>query len=179
MASGKTSVGRALAGLLDCPIADLDEVISRREGRSISAIVEQEGESFFRQRETAALAYVLQNRPSVIALGGGAWLMERNRRLISDQDCLTVWLDAPFELCWKRINRGRKQNRPFARDYDQTRTLYENRRPLYRLAIIHLETNGNRTVDELAAEILSRCYEWRPTLEVNRSTKSQKATNVR
>jgi shikimate kinase len=167
MASGKTAVGGALARLLDCPMADLDEVISRREGRSISAVVEQEGESFFRQREAAALAYVLQAQPSVIALGGGAWIMERNRRLISDQDCLTVWLDAPFEVCWKRIKRGKKQNRPFARDYDQTRTLYENRRPLYRLAIIHLETNGNRTVDELAAEILSRGNRWRPALQVN------------
>jgi shikimate kinase len=158
MASGKTTVGRALAGLLGCSIMDLDEVISKREQRSICGIIEQEGEAYFRQRETSALAHVLRSeRACVIALGGGAWIMERNRRLIARRHCLTAWLDAPFELCWQRITQAGNKERPFAGDYDQARRLYQERRPLYGMAAIRIGANGRKTVKELAGEIVAYC----------------------
>jgi shikimate kinase len=159
MASGKTSVARALAGMLECSMIDLDEFISERERRSIRSIIEQKGERLFRQRESSALAHVLRSeRAGVIALGGGAWTIERNRRLIARRHCLTVWLDAPFESCWQRITQAGNNERPFARDYDQGRRLYQERLPSYRLATVRIGANGHKTPKDLAGEIVSRCH---------------------
>jgi shikimate kinase len=159
MASGKTSVARVLADLLGCSMIDLDEVISEREQRSIREIIEQEGETYFRQRETSALAHVLRSeRACVIALGGGAWIRQRNRRLIARRHCLTVWLDAPFELCWQRITQAGNNERPFARAQDQARRLYQERLPLYGTAAIRIGANGRKSVKELAGEIVARCH---------------------
>src|SRR6267378_1753327 len=104
MGSGKTTVAHELARQLECEFIDLDSFITAREGRSPAEIISQDGEASFRKIETLALRDVLQDRDvHVIALGGGTWIVPANRTLIALHDCLSVWLDAPFELCWQRI----------------------------------------------------------------------------
>ena len=93
--TGKSTVGKKLAGNLKLPFIDLDRVIETNTGMAISRIMEQQGESIFRDLETAALKEAvghtfsvtnptnpggLQTRPTlVIALGGGALLRDENR----------------------------------------------------------------------------------------------------
>src|SRR6185295_9378263 len=114
MASGKTTVARALAFKLGCQNIDLDQFITDRTGRTPKEIIEQDGESAFREVETNSLREALASEPTgVIALGGGAWTVLRNRELIAERDALTVWLDAPFELCWQRIETAGSE-RPLA-----------------------------------------------------------------
>ena len=61
----------------------------------------------FARLKRCALRHVLEDLDArVIALGGGAWTVPANRTLVSLHDCLSVWLDAPFELCWQRIARN-------------------------------------------------------------------------
>src|SRR5258706_2498322 len=104
MGCGKSTVAQALARNLACKAIDLDSFITEQEGRSPAQIIEQDGEAAFRQIETQALREALQNSEArVFALGGGAWTIAANRHLVSDHDCLTVWLDAPFEVCWEGI----------------------------------------------------------------------------
>ncbi|MBR5474247.1 MAG: shikimate dehydrogenase, partial [Lachnospiraceae bacterium] len=55
MGTGKTSVARALHELTGWPWLDLDDEITRRAGKTIPAIFEDEGESGFRDRETQVL----------------------------------------------------------------------------------------------------------------------------
>lgn len=152
MGSGKTTVARALAEILGRELLDLDQVIAEQEGRTARGIIEQDGESSFREIETRSLREVLKkNLPGVVALGGGAWTLERNRQLIDESDGITVWLDAPFDLCWERILTSRGE-RPLARDEDQTRMLYAERRPVYALAQFRVLIEGKAT-DNIAAEI--------------------------
>lgn len=84
--TGKSTIGKKLARSLKLPFIDLDRVIETNAGRSISQIMEQEGEVAFRDRETAALkaaiGHVGNVASHVIALGGGALLREENRRLV-------------------------------------------------------------------------------------------------
>src|SRR5712664_1130732 len=92
MGSGKTTVANALAGLLNCPAIDLDQLITAREKRSPREIIEQDGEPAFRQVETRWLSKALQlDSAQVIALGGGAWTLPRNRELIAEHKGFTVW----------------------------------------------------------------------------------------
>jgi len=155
MCAGKTTVAEALARLLNCRMIDLDYLISERERRSPHALISEEGEGRFRQAEGRALRVVLEmKRARVIALGGGAWTIEENRTLIALYDCFTVWLDAPFELCWQRINQS-EEARPLAPDRERAHRLYEERRPLYALAGLRVYATPERSAEELAAEIIS------------------------
>jgi len=69
--SGKTTVGRAVAGVLRWPFVDLDLEIVRRAGQPITAIFAVHGESHFRALEREATLHLREHSPSVIAPGGG------------------------------------------------------------------------------------------------------------
>src|ERR1700704_309739 len=99
MGSGKTTVAKALAARLGCGLADLDAIVSAQQNMSAPQLINEQGESSFRDAETAALQVVLDRQaPRIIALGGGAWTLERNRDLINKHECITVWLDASYDL---------------------------------------------------------------------------------
>ncbi len=140
MGCGKTTVAEELARRLGCGMIDLDSFIAEREGRSPAEIIKQDGEPAFRAIETRALQAVLENDAAcVIALGGGAWTIQANRTLAEEYDCLSVWLDAPFELCWQRITAS-GTIRPLAPNRESAQTLYESRRASYELAELHVDS---------------------------------------
>lgn len=161
MAAGKTTVAAALARQLDCRMIDLDEFIVEREGRSVPAIIGEDGEARFRGVETDALREALEkNEARVISLGGGTWTIERNRAMIAEYKGYVVWLDAPFELSWQRIKRG-ESDRPFARDFEKARRLYGERRKVYELAQLHVRVGEGREADDVAREIIAALEEYR------------------
>jgi shikimate kinase len=153
MGAGKTTVAHALARLLGARALDLDDLVAAREGRSAQRLIDEEGEAFFRDAETRALEEALRDeRARVIATGGGAFTFERNRALVEASRCLTVWLDAPFELCWQRI-QAEDNSRPLGRDEAKARELYERRRAAYALAELRLRVRVDSTPEHLAREI--------------------------
>ena len=153
MGSGKTRLARELARRLNLEMIDLDDRVTEREGRSPAQLIVDEGEEAFRLIESAVLHELLEtNGAGVIALGGGAWIVDANRQLIDEYDCLTVWLDVPFEVCWARIETS-DDDRPLGRTREQAQTLYDRRRPVYQLAKIHVEVTGEVDLDSLIASI--------------------------
>jgi shikimate kinase len=153
MAAGKTTVAHALAHLLGVRALDLDDLVAAREGRNAQQLIDEKGEPFFRDAETRALEEALRDEGTrVIATGGGAFTFERNRAHVNARRCLTVWLDAPFELCWQRI-QAVDNSRPLARDEVKARELYERRRAAYALAELRLRVHSEATPEQLAREI--------------------------
>lgn len=94
--SGKTTLGRRLAESLALPFYDLDDLIVSQAGMSIPEIFAQNGEADFRLREKAALLNVLDDKPGVVALGGGALVDETNQEIISAHGQL-LCLQADYE----------------------------------------------------------------------------------
>ncbi|MEA2206435.1 MAG: shikimate kinase [Blastocatellia bacterium] len=140
MGSGKTKFAAALSQHLKCEMVDLDLTVTERSGQSPAEIIKQVGESAFRIVETESLRHLLeQDDARVIALGGGTWTLEENRDLIAQHDCLTVWLDTAFELCWQRIVESGANIRPLAPDMTTALALFEARRESYALAELRLE----------------------------------------
>ena len=154
MGCGKTTAAKALARQLGCPMIDLDSFITEGEGRSPAEIIEQDGEPAFREIETRVLQDVLENSAArVIALGGGAWTIEANRALVAQHDCLSIWLDTPFDLCWQRIISGRTV-RPLAPDRESAQQLYESRRATYELSDLKISQAQTTTaIEKIVAHI--------------------------
>src|SRR5688572_1650601 len=154
MGSGKTKVAWELARRLNLVMVDLDNWIEDREGRSAAQIIIENGERAFRSIESKALRTLLEtNAADIIGLGGGAWIEETNREVIDQYGCTTVWLDAPFEMCWTRIEASAEE-RPLGKTREQALELYERRRPIYQLASIHIQI-VNETLEDLISRILT------------------------
>ncbi len=154
MGCGKTRVARELARQLNVVMVDLDDQITKRVGRSPAQLIVEEGEPGFRVIESDTLRHVLQiGEAKVIALGGGAWIQEANRRLLDQYGCISVWLDAPFEMCWTRISVS-QEDRPLGRTREQALALYEQRRPVYELAKIHIPIR-EENFEELISRVIS------------------------
>lgn len=127
MGCGKSTVGKALAAILNRPFHDLDDYIVERQGKSIPQIFAEDGEPAFRRMESNAL----DDLPDevVVALGGGTLMHRGNIERVKHKGQI-VLLDAPFELCYQRIRTD--ANRPVAArsTEDELRLLYSRRRQI-------------------------------------------------
>ena len=154
MVSGKTAVGRRLAHDLGKPFVDSDAVIEERTGVDIPFIFEKEGEDGFRRREAEILDELSGRGGIVLATGGGAIMVDSNRRLLASRG-FVIYLTTTVAQQLERTQRGKE--RPLLNSGDKRQILTDLlavRDPLYRkIADFCIETD-NRTVAKVSAEIL-------------------------
>jgi 3-dehydroquinate synthase len=103
--TGKSTIGKMLARNLKLPFIDLDRVIETDAGMSIPQIMEQQGESTFRDLESIALKNLASENGSVIALGGGALLRDENRTFTESRGRV-ILLMSDVETLFQRINEN-------------------------------------------------------------------------
>src|SRR5262245_38990890 len=94
--SGKSTVGRLVAGRLGTTWVDLDDRIVSETGVSIAELFDRDGEPAFRRREAEALDVALDSRAGVISCGGGIVMVTSARRRLADE-CRAVWLEVTPE----------------------------------------------------------------------------------
>src|SRR5215217_1973749 len=102
MGSGKTFVGKKLAQLLKTTFIDLDEVIEKSEEKTISQIFSQNGEEFFRERESHYLKSLSERSNVVIATGGGTPCFHDNMKWMNENG-ITIYLKAKSEILFDRL----------------------------------------------------------------------------
>ena len=76
--SGKSSVGKKLANILDYNFIDTDRVIEKDTGESIDSLISNEGEQEFRKIESRILSKIDFSKSNIIATGGGLATIEKN-----------------------------------------------------------------------------------------------------
>jgi len=150
MGACKTTVGRELSIQLHRPFVDVDAEIEKSEKLSVAEIFRQFGESRFRQLEREHLKRLSAASPSIIALGGGAYVDPENRK-VADETGEVVWLNTSMESIRQRVRPD--GTRPLLADPDHVERLYASRLPFYRLARIHVLTD-NRLPHAIAQEII-------------------------
>lgn len=121
MGSGKSSIGKALSGILGCPFIDLDCYIESKEGKRIRDIFRDEGEQVFREMEYEALSEILADGDGstdaslVLALGGGTITGRKCMELVKNRSTC-VYLKADAGTLEKRLG-SETAGRPVL-DYD-------------------------------------------------------------
>lgn len=155
MGAGKTAVGTVLARKLGVPFVDSDEEIVRAASRSIAEIFERDGEPFFRARESEVLTRLVRGAPCVLSTGGGAYLSEPNRRVITEAG-VAVWLRADLDLLWQRVRH--KTTRPLLRTAnprEALRALYEPRVAFYSLADVVVDSTPELSIEAMADRVIA------------------------
>ncbi len=164
--AGKSAVGRALAEALSLPFVDVDERVEAAAGCTIRQLFEQFGESQFRQREAVALRQALSGPPGVLATGGGAVLLDENRRALRER-AVCLWLSAPADVLWRRVEAdpagaARRPDLTARGGPDEMREILRAREALYRAAAdAEIRTDG-RSLAEVVAESRAALDSWQP-----------------
>jgi len=158
MGVGKTSVARHLANMLRCKRIDLDTFTEKHDGRTIAEIIDTEGEANYRQIEAENLRKVLElPEIKILSLGGGAWTVPGNRKLIAERGFTSVWLEASFDHCWRNIAFSRK-DRPLARNKQDALKLFEERQKAYCLADWHFVIRADFTSYDVARSMKEQIF---------------------
>lgn len=114
MGSGKTHWGKQLAGRMGLPFFDLDEMIVRKEGKSITDIFGDEGEEYFRYKEKEILEQLVEeNEKCIISCGGGTPCFFNNIDFMKKEGEV-VWLNTNVDVLVQRLLR-QKNSRPIIR----------------------------------------------------------------
>ena len=102
-ASGKTTVGRLLSQRLDWPYLDVDRGIEAHcGGRTIREIHEEDGDTFYRDVESAVTADLCRRDACVISFGAGTIMRPANQDH-ARRDSLVVYLETTAKELWRRM----------------------------------------------------------------------------
>jgi len=156
MGAGKTTIGRHLATLLHKRFVDVDQEIEKRTGVPIPVIFEIEGEDGFRRRESAVIEELTRATDIVLATGGGAVLLEENRKVLKERG-IVAYLQADIETLVERTRRDR--NRPLLQTDNprgKIEELLQQREPIYREIADVIINTGQRAPSSVARDVAVR-----------------------
>ncbi len=144
MASGKSTVARALSRLLHRRVVSTDEEVVRRAGKPVARIFAEDGEEAFRAMEREVVLGL--SGPVVVDLGGGAFCdREGSAHLLAS--ATVIFLDVTAEEAARRLARRPPEERPLSGRWG---ALHAERLPLYQRA------HHTVPVDGLGVEAVAR-----------------------
>lgn len=151
MGTGKSTVGRRLAKLLNRNFIDTDQEIERLTGMTVSEIFRRHGETRFRSEERLLVKRLSDQKGYVIATGGGTVLNPDNWQDLA-QSGVIISLYAPLDEIYKRI--GYRNDRPLLKgDRKEVEELWTRRQPIYNQANWIIDTL-NKGIDQVVEEIV-------------------------
>lgn len=151
--SGKTTVGRAVADKLGCSFTDTDDVIVSRSNKPVADIFVDDGEPHFRALETEVVAECIAHADGVLSLGGGAVNSSGTRDALAGHH--VVFLDVGLTAAVGRVGLGTSRPLLAINPRATLRALLDERRGLYeQVAGVIIDTD-DRTVDEVAEQVLA------------------------
>lgn len=156
MGAGKTSVSKCLAKKKGMDVIEMDDMISEREGMSVSEIFKTFGEERFRNDETGLIREMAGRKNTVISCGGGAPLRTENV-IAMKKSGLVVLLTASPETVLKRVYPSHE--RPILeghKNVDFIRNLMEKRKERYLQAADLIIDTDNKSIDLVATEIAEK-----------------------
>ncbi len=149
--SGKSTVGRLVAGLIGAGFVDLDDLIAGRAGMSIPRLFAARGERAFRALESEVMQHTLAGEPAVIAPGAG-WMAEPGNLEAAGDRAVFVYLAVSPHLAAERLKGD--ASRPLLAGQDlpsRLTALLADRERWYRRAPV--EVDASREPELVAAVV--------------------------
>lgn len=155
MGSGKSYVGKKVAEILDREFIDLDEFIENKAGKKIAEIFAEFGEEGFRELESKALEEAINNKGTVISLGGGTLKRQENIDKIKASQSFIAFLDVSKETIIQRVGQG--EERPLLNGDLESKVniLYRERYHTYK-ETANITVDGQLNASVVAGEIIKR-----------------------
>jgi shikimate kinase len=160
MATGKSAVGRVVAGRLGREFVELDDLIERKAGKTIPEIFRQDGEPAFRELEIEAAREVAGKKNLVIACGGGVVLNKINIDRLKREATIVCLTASPEVILERALSEG--ETRPLLETPDKLATIKELmdfRKPFYEEAADMTIDTSNLDVESVARQIRSKLKE--------------------
>ena len=157
MGVGKSTVGKRLAKKLKLKFIDIDEIIEKKEKKTIKEIFEIKGENYFRKIEKKITIEVLKKDNFVIALGGGAF-MNPSIRKEAESSAMSFWLDLKLESLIMRLKNVKK--RPLLNQNNLKNSInkfYSERKKIYSKSNFRIKCDS-LTVSQVVNKII-KIYE--------------------
>ncbi len=151
--SGKSTVGKALAKLLNLNFVDSDREIENSTGRKISEIFVENGEEYFRNIELSTVSDLLENFEGVISLGGGAPINPIIQQLLKDADYPVIFLDVSISQAANRIGFNKERPLLLVNPRQQWIKLMNDRRAIYEDVSTEYVLTDSKKPIEAAEEI--------------------------
>jgi shikimate kinase len=132
MATGKTTVGRAIAARTGWPYVDNDELVEQASGLATHELLARRGEKALRRAESGVLTTLLaMPEPLVAGVPGGVVLDPVDRARLRAGSAHVVWLRAEVATLVRRVGAG--AGRPWLGDdpADALAQLAAVREPFY------------------------------------------------
>ncbi len=149
--SGKSTVGRLLSEIYGRPLIDMDSALTDRLTKTPAEIIATEGESVFRDAETALLREELAAlNGHIIATGGGA-ILRRENELLLRQNGRIYYLDRPWQSLIPTADR------PLSGTVELIKKRYDERWQRYSEAA-DVRITDPQTADQ-AAELIGKDFD--------------------
>ena len=145
--SGKSTVGNLLH-VDGFEVIDTDAEVEKRCGCSIRELIQEKGETYFRDLETEVIRDVSSQSCRIISTGGGSILREENVRLLSQNGKL-FFLDADLNRLQATASR------PLSDTLEKLQKLYAERIDIYR-STAHVTVPDLGTAEKEASYIMKK-----------------------
>tara|TARA_X000000368_G_scaffold247940_1_gene195799 strand:+ start:66 stop:590 length:525 start_codon:yes stop_codon:yes gene_type:complete len=106
MGSGKSVIGKILANKLDYNFIDVDKMIEIKTKKTIIKIFEEDGEEYFRDLEEKITINLLNNKETIVSLGGGAIINNNIRKSIKKKS-YNIYLKVDVDILTKRLQNSK------------------------------------------------------------------------
>ena len=145
MGSGKTYWGKIWASIYSFTFIDLDEVIEKKEGKSIADIFDIKGENYFREIEAATLRNFEDLENTIIACGGGTPCFYENIEWMNTKGT-TIYLYSTAQEILQRV-LSEQDKRPLIKKMNKGELLFfieqklREREVFYNVATLTVASN--------------------------------------
>lgn len=156
MGSGKTSVAKKLGEFLVLPIIEMDELVYQKtHTTNMHEVFAKGGESLLRETESAIAKEYSLKKNLILSTGGGAVLNKVIMDNLKGCEGQIFYLNTSFETLAKRL--AQDQSRPLFKNVAEAKSLYLHRMPLYLKYADHVIEAENKSVNDIALEIVKIC----------------------
>lgn len=152
MGCGKTTVAKTLSEKYDLPHIDIDKFIEEKHNITISEMFGKFGEEYFRDKEYDAICELARNGNSILALGGGAVMFEKNVKALKENGYKIVFIDTDLDVIKERLKND--TSRPLIKSSDITE-LYNKRIDTYN-AVCDVKITTKYETAEIIADMITK-----------------------